>query len=215
MISIIEAMEALLSFDKKNPGILRMAAGVEIFTDRYSVTTLVDPRRLRDWRRNGWKTYEDKPVKDKDLLDKIDKTRTKLAAVVRGSVSIGYKRERKNKVADKLSKEGKKIATGGRKTMEKKLRRVARRIFGGNEIQYPRLKEDGVFEAHVYAWERVGDRYEVCFEVSSGEYVGKIVKAYISEGQKAKVHRGHYYTVRIDKVFTHHITTIMIHEVLK
>lgn len=216
MISLIEAMEELLSFGKRNPELIRKAAAVEIYTDRLRATDgeLTNPYRIRGWRRNGWKNYEGKPIKDKDLLDKIDKTRNKLSQVVGGSVSINYEREKRNKVADKLSKVGKRAGVRGRIMPEKKQRRVIRRSYDGPEIKYSQLSVDEVLEVRLYAWEPVGKEFEACFEICSGNFEGRIVKVYIDDEQKAEVHRGHRYAMEIAEVYAHHVTAKWFEEIL-
>ncbi|MDO8452047.1 MAG: RNase H family protein [bacterium] len=217
MISLIEAMEELLAFGKQNPDLLRKAAAVEIFTDRLHVTDseLTSPYRIRDWRKNGWKNYEGKPIKDKDLLDRIDKTRVKVGQAVGGRVSIQYVREKKNKVADKLSRDGRRSDTRGRKIIDKKKRRVIRRLYDGPEMKYLLLSPDEEMEVRLYAWEPVGKQCEVCFEICSGDHEGRIVKAYVNIEQKTSIHRGHRYRMIVNEVFTHHITTSSLEEVIK
>lgn len=207
MISLIEAMEELLAFGKQSPNLLRKAAAVEIYTDRLRATDgeLTNPYHIRDWRRNGWKNHEGKPIKDKDLLDKIDKTRLKVAQAVGGRVSIGYEREKRNRVADKLSKAGKRTGGRGRKLIEKKNRRVIKRLYDGSEIKYPQLSSDDVLEVRLYAWEPVGAEFEACFEICSGDFEGRVVKVYIGDQQKAEVHRGHRYAMEVGAVHSHHI----------
>jgi ribonuclease HI len=213
MISIIEAMEELLVLAKREPEMLRRAAAVEIYTDRIRVTDdyLANPYAIRDWRKNGWKNHEGKATKDSDLLDKIDKTRLKLSKAVGGSVSISYKREKNNKVADKLSKAGKTTANRGRKIFVAKQRRVTRRIYDGQEVGYGQIGGGTIFEARVYAWELVRKQVEVCFEACSGKFEGCIVKAMIEEAEKSGLHRGHIYLIEVDAVFKHHIR-IIVHE---
>ncbi len=206
LISLIEAMTELLVFGKKNPLILKKASGVELYTDRFNATDnkFTNRYRIKDWRRNGWMNYENKPIKDRDLLDKIDKTRVKLEQTVGGSVSINYVPEKRNKVADKLSKFGKKTDVRGRKLIEKKQRRVIKRLYDGPEVNYSQLDINDI-KVRVYAWEPVGDQFEICFEVCSGDFEGKTIKAYVNAQQKSELQRGHKYILKISKVFKHHI----------
>lgn len=212
MISIIEAMERLLMFAKQNPKQIREAAAVEIYTDRLKVTDgeLSNPYKIRDWRKNGWKNYEGKEIKDKDLLDKIDKTRIKVGKTVGGSVSINFKPRKQNKIADKLSKSGKKSSHRGLKIFETKNRRVIRRLYDGPEVDYSKIDSDSIFEARVYAWEPVGERFEVCFEACSGDFEGRVIKAYVDARLKSQLHRGHFYLINIDLIFRHHIEIILL-----
>jgi ribonuclease HI len=215
MISILEAIEELLSFAKNNPGVLRKAGGVDIYTDRFHVTDdeLLNPYRIQGWRREGWKTYEGKSVKDKDLLDSIDKARKKLSQEIGGRVEIKYKRRKKNKTADKLSKVGKMSVFGGRRILQKKNRNVARRKFDAPEINYELANPGDYFLVRVYAWERVQDEFEVCVEIINGPHTGKVMKIYINGSKKADVHRQHYYEIEVGEVYTHHIRANSFKEV--
>lgn len=208
MISILEAIEELLLIDKKEPGVLRKAGSVEIFTDRHSVTdeTNLNPYKVQGWRRNKWKSHEGADIKNSKLIDGLDKARMKLAKAVSGRVSISYKKEKSNKVADKLSKIGKTVSNRGRKIIEKKRRNVIKRLFDGVEIKYSDISPETRITARVYAWELISNDVEVCFEIISREYRGMIIKARVSQEQKLKLHRGHIYHLKIAEVFRHHIT---------
>ncbi|MFC1802261.1 RNase H family protein [Patescibacteria group bacterium] len=207
LISLVEAMESLLIFARQNSTLIRDAGGVEIYTDRFSATDelLTNPYKIKSWRKNGWKNHEEKEIKDRDILDKIDKTRIKLSKAVGGYVEISHKRRKENKTADKLSKKGKKSLNRGVKIFEPKKRRFIKRLYEGSEVNYSAVNSGLEFEVRVYAWEPVGKRFEVCFEVCSGDFEGCIIKAYISEDFKLKLHRGHFYLIRIDSVFNHHV----------
>jgi ribonuclease HI len=207
MISILMAMEELLSFGKKNSEVLRRAAGVSIYTDRVSVTDgeLLNPWKIQGYRSNRWKTHEGKPVKDKDLLDKIDKTRKKLLKEVGGAVEIKYKRRAKNKIADKLSKAGKKSGTISKRIIAKKNKNVARRKFSGSEIDYSLIQEGETLVVRVYAWEPVQGEFEVSVEIADGKHKGETMKIYVSSTSKMDIHRHHYYEIKIKSVYTHHV----------
>ncbi len=122
-ISILESIEELLQFGKKHPEALRKGTGVTIYTDRIRVTDdeLINPYRVRDYRKRRWYTHEGKPVKDSDLLDRIDKGRKKLARDIRSRVEIPYSPEKKTRSADTLSKLGKRIGTRSTKVIKNKL----------------------------------------------------------------------------------------------
>ena len=207
MISIIESMEELLSILKENPELARGSAGVEIYTDRFSVTDgeLIGPYRIRDWRKNKWRTHEGKPVKNSDLLDRIDKTRLKLSKAVGGLVTVTFKRRTQNKVADKLARAGKLTATRGKRLIEKNKRRVIKRIYDGDEVDYSRVSSDAIIEVRVYAWMPVNNDYEICFESCSGDFEGHIIKTYVTQELKDQLQRGHFYMINIAEVFKHHI----------
>jgi ribonuclease HI len=208
MISILEAIEELLLIDRKEPGILRKAGSVEIFTDRHSVTdeTNLNPYKVQVWRKNKWKSHEGADIKNSKLIDGLDKARMKLAKAVGGRVSIFYKKEKSNKVADKLSKIGKTVSNRGRKMVEKKRRNVIKRLFDGPEIKYSDISLKTAITARVYAWELINKDVEICFEIISRKHRGMIIKARVGQDQKSKLHRGHIYHIKISEILRHHIT---------
>jgi ribonuclease HI len=208
MISILEAIEELLSIDKKEPGILRKAGSVEIFTDRHSVTdeTLLSPYKVKTWRSNKWKSYEGADIKNSDLVNSVDKARMKLTKAVGGRVSISYKKEKSNKTADKLSKIGKTVSNRGRKMIDKKRRNVIKRLFDGPEVKYADISFEMRITARVYAWELISDDVEIFFEIVSRECRGMIIRARVSQDQKLDLHRSHIYHLKIAEVLRHHIT---------
>jgi ribonuclease HI len=203
IISVIEAMKELLSLEKKGEVRLRNTSGVEIYTDRLSVVEMQDPYKLQAYRSNGWKTHEQKPVKDRELWDELDKTRKKLASQAGGRVEINYKREKQNKIADKLSKQGKKSIQSRR--VKKKIKNVAPRIFDGPDIDHSLLSPGDALNVHVYAWEPVQKEIEISTEVLDGEHAGKVVTLYVDYDQKSQLQRRHKYEIVISEVHTHHI----------
>lgn len=106
MIAILEALDWLNMWVKKNGELIKNVSGVIVSTDRFSVTELVNSWKISACRRQGWKNHEGKPIKDSDLLDTIDKSRTKLRKTIHGTIEINYLRRKHNKEADKLSKRG-------------------------------------------------------------------------------------------------------------
>jgi len=215
MISIFESMKELENFGRKNEGVLRKAGGIVIYTDRFSATDekLLNPYSISKYRSNGWKTHEGKPVKDKDLLDKIDKMRKKLSRIVGGRIEIKYKKEKQNKTADKLSRLGRKSALHSKSTLLKKIRHVAPRKFDGQEIDYSLIFPGKEFLVHVYSWESVQKQFEVIAEVLEGDFFGKKIKIY-SDGQR-NLHRRHYYKIVVGGVYRHHIEIADFTEVAK
>jgi ribonuclease HI len=217
MISIVEAMEEIIAFLNKNPVLARQAAGVEMYTDRFSVTDgeLINPYRIKEWRKAGWKNHEGKPIKNADLLEKIDKTRIKVIKAVGGSVTVSYKRRKYNKVADKLAKAGKISVTRGRRIIAMSNRRVIKRLYDGEEIEYQKISKDLRLKVRVYAWQPVGDEYEICFEICSGEFEGQIIKTSVLPAEKQGLQRGHFYLVNVDSVLKHHVKITVIEETVK
>lgn len=215
MISIFEAMEELLAFGKRNPGIIQRAEAVEIYTDRISVTdeNQTNPYRIKEWRKADWKNHEGKDIKNYDLLERIDKTRLKVMGAIMGRVSINWIPERKNKAADKLSKFGKITSVTGRRIIAEKRRSVAPRLFSGQEVKYSKLTHRDTLELRLYAHEYIRTQYEASFEVCSGILRGQVVKIYIDEEQKATIHKHHFYLIEVKEVFRNHITAIFLKEI--
>lgn len=204
IISIIEGMKELLSLEKKGEIHLKNAAGVEIYTDRLSVVNMSDPYKLQRYRSQRWKTHEQKSVKDDKLWDELDKTRKKLAGQVGGRVEIHYKREKQNRVADKLSKLGKKSIQSRR--VGRKIKKIAPRMFDGPDVNYFLLSERDVLNVHIYSWERVQDEFEISAELLDGANKGKVIKIYLDLTKKSSMHLRHRYEIVVDKVFKHHVT---------
>lgn len=207
MIAILEGMEALIKWIKNYDGDSFGCSRVIIKTDRISVTDkeLLNPWKIAEWRKNRWKNHEGKPIKDKDLLDKIDKTRKKLSAKIKGRIEIGYVRRKKNKEADKLSKIGKKGEERSRKILDGKYTKVSKRKFDGDEINYKVLKVGDQLIIRVYRKDSVQKEYEVSGEISDGDHFGEKIKIYVSIIQELELHRHHYYKVGIKDVYKHHI----------
>lgn len=205
MIAILEALDWLNKWLKKNGELVQNVSGVVINTDRHSLTELLNPWKISAWRRQGWKNHEGKPIKDSDLLDSIDKSRTKLSKTIRGRIEIKYLRRKHNKEADKLSKRGKigveksKIIIGG------KASKISQRLFDGEEIRYSNLSVGDSLEVRVYMKDPVQREFEVVGEISDGEHFGKKIRIYVSFLEELELHRHHYYRFTVKEVLKHHI----------
>lgn len=207
MISILEAMKDLMYFASKSGTDLRKATSVIIYSDRYNVTDDgdINPYKVREYIRARWLTKDGKEVKNKDLIDDIDKTRKKLSAVVGGYVSINYLPRKYNKVADKLSKLGKSAETINKRTYNKSSKRVFKRKFDGKEIDYSKLNTGDELFVHIYGWEPIKDNFEISTEIADGIFTGEKLKIYVSPAFKNEIHRGHFYFIEVDNVTKYHI----------
>lgn len=205
MIAILEALESLNKWIKKNGEHIKNVSGVVIHTDRYSLTELLNPWKISGWRRKGWKNHEGKPIKDKDLLDKIDKNRTKLSKRIYGRVEIIYLRRKFNKEADKLSKVGKKGVGKNKIILSEKSSKISKRLFDGEEIKYSDLSVGESLDVRVYMKDPVQKEFEVIGEISEGKYFGKKIRIYVSFIDELDLHRHHYYRFTIKEVYKHHI----------
>lgn len=205
MIAILEALESLNKWVKKNGELIKNVSGVVIHTDRHSLTELLNPWKISGWRRKGWKNHEGKPIKDKDLLDIIDKNRAKLSKMIYGRVEIIYLRRKLNKEADKLSKAGKKGSGKNKIILSKKAQKISKRLFDGEEIKYSDLNVGEYLDVRVYMKDPVQKEFEVIGEVFEGKYFGKKVRIYVSFIDELDIHRQHYYRFAIKEVYRHHI----------
>lgn len=205
MIAILEALESLNKWLKKNSELVRGVSGVVVNTDRLSLTELLNPWKISGWRKKGWKNHEGKPIKDKDLLDKIDKSRTKLINKIHGRFEINYLRRKFNKEADKLSKRGKKGADKNKIILSEKNQKISKRLFDGEDIKYSKLSVGETLEVRVYMKDPVQKEFEVTGEISDGEHFGKKIRIYVSFIEELDIHRHHYYRFTIKEVHRHHI----------
>lgn len=205
MIAILEALEWLNKWLKKNEELVQNVSGVIINTDRHSLTELLNPWKISAWRRQGWKNHEGKPIKDSDLLDTIDKGRTKLSRTIRGKIEIKYVRRKHNKEADKLSKLGKTGLAKSRIILAGKESKVSQRLFDGEEIKYSVLSVGDSLDVRVYMKDPVQKEFEVMGEISDGEHFSKKIRIYVSFLEELELHRHHYYRFAVKEVYKHHI----------
>ena len=101
---IIQGMEALIKYIKKGGKSLSSVSKIIVITDQFALqdNERTNPFRIRDYRKDKGKNHEGKEIKNWDLLNKLDKIRTKLSALARKTVRIEYRRRKENKEADKL-----------------------------------------------------------------------------------------------------------------
>lgn len=208
LIAILEAMDALLAYWKREGVDLTQASAVVIHTDRHSITDggLYNPWQVARWRRSNWKKQDGNSVKHADLLDQIDKRRKKLAKAVNGRVEVVFVREKKNKQADKLSKKGKAEGTQGRKIIQTHQAKVAQRRFDGPEVKYKTLCSGDELDVRVYRKDPVSDdQWEVSAEICAGAREGFVVKFHVDSAQEQELHRQHRYRVMVEEVLKHNV----------
>lgn len=205
MIAILEAMVTLNRWLKANGTYANDISSIIFHTDRHSLTELLNPWKVAGWRKLGWKTHEGKPIKDKDLLDDIDKHRKKLSGRIRGRVDVVYLRRKYNKKADKLSKKGKTGFEKNRLIVNPKVSKIAKRLFDGDEVAYSALSVGDRLDVRVYRKDPVQKEFEVVGEISDGEHFGKTIRIYVSFIDELELHRHHYYRVTAKEVRKHHI----------
>lgn len=206
--AILQGMKEVVKLFEKNKDKFRDIQVIIFTTDRLGLNDKdrTSVYKIRGWRKNKWHNYEGKAIKNSDLLDKIDKTRKKLADKTCCKIKIQYRRRKFHKTPDKLAKEGKKqaikkthIALGGEK--------IGKRKYDGIEVDYKLLKEEEYF-VHVFKKEPVREQWEIWVEICDGKFLGQKLKIYSNVGYEIEsdLHRHHEYKIRIKKVYNHHIT---------
>ncbi len=204
--AIIQGMEEVLRLFKTQSNQLRKANQIILCTDRFALNDQdrTNPYRIKEWRKNNWHNHEGKPIKNSDLLDKLDKTRKKLVDSLHCRVNIEYERRKKHKPADKLAKAGKTLFSR-KENIAIKGTKTAKKLYGGLTIDYKRLKPHDEIIIHIYRKEPVREEWEVFAEICQGEHKGYKVKIYADNALASKLKRQHIYRVKIRQVFNYHI----------
>lgn len=205
--AIIRGMEEILKLYGTESDKLRSVKRIIVVTDRFGLSDeeKTSPYRISEWRKNKWKNHEGKSIKNSDLLEKVDKTRSKLRARTYCNVEVNYEPRRYNKVANKLSKKGKTKLLPTR-SIDLKGTKQGRRKFDGEEIKYSLLKPKEEYTIHIFKKDPVSDQWEIHAEFCEEEFQGKKVKIYTDDKLERKLPRNNYYRVKIKDVFRHHIT---------
>ena len=205
--AIIQGMNELLDVFQFQKAKLRNIGRILFITDRAGLDDeeKTSPYRIRDWRSANWQNYEGKAIKNKDLLDRLDKTRQKLHRQTHCYIGIQYERRKYTKEADKLAKEGKK-AGFVKNDIALKGAKIGKRKYDGADGDYTLLEEKIEYIVHVYKKEPVQDQWEISVEICEGSFIGKKIKIYADSEIERRLHRHHFYKVRIKSVGTHHVT---------
>ena len=213
--AIIQGMEEILRVFHCNKEKLRNANQIIFVTDRFALqdSDRTNPYKIKEWRNKGWHNHEGKPIKNSDLLEKLDKTRKKIRDLCYCRVEINFKPRKFNKAVDKLAKAGKTnpilkdtIAIKGTKT--------AKRLFSDSSIDYTQLKEKEEIIINIYRKEPVREQWEIFAEIYEGKYMGRKMKIYTDDTLAAKLQRQHKYRIRLKNVLKFHVTIYKtIHEI--
>jgi len=204
--AIIEAMEHTIEMFRLDDGTLSNITQVVFISDRFALNDneRTNPYRIREWRRNNWHNHEAKPIKNHDLLDKLDKTRKKLNEETHARVNIEYRPRKQNKVADKLAKAGKKEGLSDH-SLSKKGEKIGKRLFDGGEIKYSKLTPKSSLHIHIFRKDPVQEQWEVWCELCQGENLGEKLKIYVDNELAAKLKRRNHYLVKVKIAHRFHI----------
>jgi len=171
--ALIQAIKETNRVFKDHSEKLKNINTIIFITDRYGLNDKekTSPFRIREWRRNGWRNHEGKPIKNHKLLDVLDKERQKLAASARSRVNIEWRRRKENKRADQLAKSVKGAGLPIFK-LQKKLEKIGKRKFDGPEIDYKQFRVRDEVHVNIFLKDAVQDQWEVWAEICGGKNLG-------------------------------------------
>jgi ribonuclease HI len=206
MQAIIEGMKGLIYWLKHNTIDFSTISKIIILTDRFSLSDeeRTSPFRIKDWRKNGGKNYESKEIKNWDLLNNLDKTRTKLRNLTWKTIRIEYVRRKYNKEADKLSKKGRKTGLPTRRIAIEG-HKIGRRKFDGEEVRYSMFAPKDIATVHVFRKRPIKEQWEINAEICSDRMKGQKLIIITDHLLQEKLQRGNIFVIRIKKVFSHHL----------
>lgn len=206
LAGLIAGIQGLRDYLKINTPDLSQTTKIIVITDRFALqdTDRTSVFRIKDWRSNHGKNFEGKEIKNWDLLNKLDKTRTKLASEARKSVRIEYRKRKLNKEADKLSKAGRKEGIVKR-TISIEGHKIGRRKFDGPEIPYRQFGIKETLVVNIFRKRLIKDSWEINAEICSTKRKGNRLKIYVDYELQEKLKRGNQYEIRLKKIYSHHV----------
>lgn len=203
---IIKGMLGLYNWLRNNQTNISWISKIVVITDRYELQDekRTNPFKIRDWRSNGGKNYEGKEIKNWDLLNQLDKTRTKLGQLTRKSVRIEYRERKYNKEADKLSKKGRQEGMPTR-LISIEGHKIGKRKYAGGEIKYECFNPNEIIRIHVFRKRPIKEQWEINAEICSEKWTGNKLKIIVDHILQEKLKRGNVFDVKIKKVYNFHI----------
>jgi len=204
--AIIQGLDLGLRTFKEHKNELSRISKIVVVTDRKALSDSerTNAYKIKAWRKNGWKNHEGKPIKNSDLLNKLDKKRFKLNNESYKMVSIEFRRRKYNRKADKLSKVGRKRGLENESISIKGIK-IGKRKFDGSEISYSKLQEKETLHVNIFKKDPVKDEWEVSAEICSGIHLGKKLKIYVDDKLQSKLMRGNEFLIRLKHIHTYHV----------
>ena len=180
---------------------LKTITQIIFITDRFGLSDpeRMNPYLINSWRQNKWKSFEGKPIKNHEQIDKLDKLRKKLSNLTFARINIEYRPRKQNKAADKLAKAAKKDGLLIN-AIAKKSEKIGRRKFDGAEIIYKSLSEKQELHVNTFRKDPVQESWEVWAEICCAEKIGQKVKIYTDDQLARKLKRGNEYVIKLRKV---------------
>lgn len=203
---LIKGMQGLIDWFNSNTIDLSSVSRIVLITDRFDLQddNRTSPFKIKEWRRNGGKNFEGKEILNWDLLNKLDKTRTKLGKLTWKSVRIEYRRRKYNKEADKLSKKARKEGIPNREIAIEG-HKIGRRKYDGQEINYKFFFPKESIRIHVFRKRPIKEQWEISAEICSAKRKGESLKIITDHLLQEKLQRGNIFDVRIKGVYSFHI----------
>ncbi len=206
--ALIQAMKKTIEVCEDHHDKLWCVNQVIFITDRYGLREdgKTSPYKILGWRKNKWKNFEGKAIKNHKLLDELDKTRTKLSRVAGARVNIEWRRRKENKAADKLAKAGKYHGVSNYK-LEKKGEKIGKRKFKGKEVDYKDLKVEETYRINIFRKDPVQDQWEVWGEICDpNDLQGFKFKIYTDDILASRLKRGNEFKIKIKEIYRFHVT---------
>jgi ribonuclease HI len=204
--AIIQGMRSLLDVFQNEREKLAGIGQIVFITDRLTLcdTDRINAYKVKEWRSRGWKTFENKPVKNADLIDEIDKLRIKINKLTRCNVRIQYARSKYNRRADKAAAIGKR---GGlvKRSIQIKGMKIGRRKYSGPDVDYHRVSAGQELIVRVYKKDPLDDAWEISTEICEGELAECRLLVVADSDQESRLHRNHTYLIRVKEVFQYHV----------
>ena len=203
--ALIEGMKGLTKWIKKNQFSCSGISRLLFITDRFEFqdTMRTSAYRIKEWRRLKGRNHENKEIKNWDLLNMLDKTRTKLSNSARKQVRIEYRQRKLNKEADKLAKKGRMIAKSSRKIAIEG-HKIGKREFNGPSVKYSNFHEKEILVIHIFRKRPITEQWEINAEICSEKKRGKTIKIITDHLLQEKLNRRNVFEVRIKRVFRYH-----------
>ncbi len=206
LLALIMGMQGFMDWYKKFNLRLTSVTKIILITDRFYLQDeeRTSPFKIRDWRKNGGKNHEGKEILNWDLLNTLDKTRTKLNQLTFKPVRIEYQRRKYNKEADKLSKRARKEGISN-KAIAIIGHKIGRRKYDGQDVIYRNLKPKETVDIHIFRKRPIKNQWQINAEITSGVALGRKIMIITDHELQERLQRGNLYCVKIKTVLTHHI----------